>query len=320
MPVAAALVGELVGAFELGIAAQLFGLDRSDDGLPSWQLEVCADGLGPPRTTSGFAVETTTGLDALATSDLVVVPTWPTLDAPLPRRVAAALRDAFEAGTPMFSICTGAFALAGAGLLDGRRATTHWQFTRRLARAHPRVTVERDPLYVEDGPVLTSAGAAAGIDAGLHLLRQRHGAAVVAAIARRMVVPPHRDGGQAQYVEHPISPTSADDPIASVMAEVLRRLDEPLSVADMAALAHQSPRTFARRFRDATGTTPHRWLTDRRLDAAEQLLETTDRTVARVAGDTGLGSAETLRRHLADRRSTTPTAHRRRFRATATVR
>lgn len=185
----AAVVGSRVASFELGILCQIFGLDRSDDGLPTYDFAVCGQRPGLVPTTSGFSIEVTHGLDRIAEADLVAVPAWPDLDAPLDEGVATALREASERGAALLAICTGAFALAGAGLLDGRRATTHWQFTERLARQFPRVQIERDVLYVSDGPILTSAGAAAGIDACLHMLRSVYGSATANALARRMVVP-----------------------------------------------------------------------------------------------------------------------------------
>jgi AraC family transcriptional activator FtrA len=229
--------------------------------------------------------------------------------------VAAALRDAHERGATMLAVCTGAFALAGAGLLDGRRATTHWQFTDLLARRFPRVRIERDVLYVTDGSVLTSAGAAAGIDACLHMVRQMHGSATANALARRMVVPAHRDGGQAQYVDMPLPETRAGDGLADVLDWAVARLDRPLTVDALAERARMSPRSFARHFRSTTGTTPHRWLLEQRLQRAELLLENTDLTVDVVAQRCGFGSADTLRHHFARRRGTSPSTHRRAFRA-----
>ncbi|HKY67373.1 MAG TPA: helix-turn-helix domain-containing protein [Acidimicrobiales bacterium] len=309
----AALVGRRAAAFELGIACQVFGLDRSDDGLPTYDFAVCAPRAGPVSTTSGFAVEATAGLDRVAEADLVVVPAWPDLDAPLPPGVGDALRTAAERGAALLSVCSGAFALAGARLLDGRRATTHWQFADRLARRYPDVRVERDVLYVVDGPVLSSAGASAGIDACLHVVRLAHGAATANALARRMVVAAHRDGGQAQFVEMPLPEAPTADGLAAVLDWAVEHLDRPLPVTELARRARMSPRSFARHFRTATGTTPHRWLLDQRLQRAEALLESTELPVDVVAGRCGFGSPDTLRHHFARRRGTTPTAHRRSF-------
>lgn len=307
-----AVVGERVAAFELGIVCQVFGLDRSGDGLPGHDFAVCGAAPGLVPTTSGFAVEVTHGLDRVARADLVTVPAWPTLDAPVAPEIRAALAAAVERGATVLSVCSGAFALAAAGLLDGRRATTHWQFADLLARRYPRVTVDRDVLHVADGPVLTSAGAAAGIDACLHVVRERHGAAVANALARRMVVPAYREGGQAQYVETPV-PATPGHSLADLLDWMRAHLAEPLTVDALAARAHLSPRTFARRFRETTGTTPHRWLLDQRLQHAEHLLETTGAPVDVVAARAGFGSGDTLRHHFAARRGVSPNRYRRTF-------
>lgn len=304
-----ALVGERVAAFELGIICQVFGLDRSDDGLPRHDFAVCAAKPGLVPTTSGFAVEVRHGLDRVLAADLVTVPAWPTLDAPIDPAIRAVLREASHTAT-VLSVCSGAFALADAGLLDGRRATTHWQFAARLAEKYPRVTVDPDVLYVEDGPILTSAGAAAGIDACLHLVRARHGAATANALARRMVVPAYREGGQAQYVDLPVPESPG---LAGLLDWMRAHLAEPLTVPALAARAHLAPRTFARRFKETTGTTPHRWLLDQRLQHAEHLLETTDLTVDTVAARSGFGSGDTLRHHFAARRGVSPHTYRRTF-------
>lgn len=305
-----AVVGERVAAFELGIVCQVFGLDRSDDGLPSHDFAVCGVTPGLVPTTSGFAVDVAHGLDRVGAADLVAVPAWPTLDAPVDPAILAALRAAEHRGATLLSICSGAFALAAAGLLDGRRATTHWQFADRLARRYPAVTVEPDVLYVADGPVLTSAGAAAGIDACLHLVRAHHGPATANALARRMVVSAYREGGQAQYVDLPVPETAG---LAGLLDWMRAHLDQPLTVPDLAARAHLSPRTFARRFKETTGATPHRWLLDQRLQHAEHLLETTDLAVDTVAALAGFGSGDTLRHHFAARRGVSPHTYRRAF-------
>ncbi|MFG1696035.1 helix-turn-helix domain-containing protein [Nonomuraea sp. NPDC049309] len=309
-----AVVGDVAATFELGIVCQVFGLDRSDDDLPGYDFAVCAPEPGLVPTTSGFAVQVEHGLDRIARADLVTVPAWPALDAPVPEPLLAALRAAAERGARVLTICTGAFLAAAAGLLDGRRATTHWQFAGLLARAHPRVRVEPDILYVCDGPVLSSAGAAAGIDACLHLIRLEHGAATANALARRLVVPAHRAGGQAQYVESPMPPPRTPYEPAELLDWIIRHLDRPLTVDVLAARAAMSPRTFARRFKALTGTTPHRWLLEQRLRLAEELLETTELSVEAVAARAGFGGADTLRHHFAARRGIAPAAYRRAFR------
>jgi transcriptional regulator GlxA family with amidase domain len=226
----------------------------------------------------------------------------------------AALRAALDRGARLLAVCSGAFLLAASGVLDGRRATTHWRYAATLASRYPQIRVDPDVLYVDDGAVVTSAGTAAAIDACLHLIRDEHGAAVANAFARRMVVAPHRSGGQAQFVETAV-PAPGDDDLASLVAWVQGHLAEPLTVDDLAARALMSPRTFARRFRAATGTTPHQWLLDQRMLLAEQLLEQTDLPVDEVARRCGLGSADTLRHHFARRRRVSPVGYRRAFRA-----
>jgi transcriptional regulator GlxA family with amidase domain len=309
-----AVVGDVAAAFELGVVCQVFGLDRSDDGLPVYDFAVCAPRPGPLPTTSGFPVIATHGLDRLRTADLVTVPAWPPLDEPVPPALLSALRDAAARGATLMSICSGAFLLAAAGLLDGRRATTHWQFAGRLARRYPAIQVDPDVLYVDEGKVLTSAGAAAGIDACLHFVRREHGAATANALARRMVIPAHRTGGQAQFIELPLPPVDSEYDLSELIDWAQAHLDQPLTVPALAARVAMSPRTFARRFLARTGSTPHRWLTDQRLQLAEQLLETTDLTISAIATRTGLGSPDSLRHHFLARRGIAPAIHRQTFR------
>ncbi|SMD06680.1 helix-turn-helix domain-containing protein [Kibdelosporangium aridum] len=306
-----AVVGDRIAGFELGILCQVFGLDRSDDGLPCYDFAVCGPRPGLVPTTSGFAVEVPSGLDRVVSADLVAIPAWPDLGAPLDPAIGAAIRAAHEAGATLLSICSGTFALAGAGVLDGRRATTHWQFTSLLRKGFPSVDVVEDVLYVSDGPILTSAGAAAGIDACMHLVRTVHGAEVANALARRMVVPAHREGGQAQYVEMPV-PASPSG-FSTVLDWAAEHLAEPLTVAVLARRAGMSGRSFARHFKAITGVTPHRWLLEQRLQRAELLLETTELTVDVVARTSGFAHPDTLRHHFARRRGTSPSAHRRAF-------
>jgi transcriptional regulator GlxA family with amidase domain len=307
-----ALVDAPAAAFELGVVCQVFGLDRSDDGLPVYDFAVCAPTPGKVMTTSGFAIDVTEGMDRVAHADLVTVPAWPALDSAAPPPMLAALRAAVDRGALVLSVCSGAFLLAAAGILDGRRAATHWQFADRLAARYPQIHVDRDVLYTVDGPVLTSAGAAAGIDACLHLVRTEHGAATANALARRMVVPAHRPGGQAQFIEMPIP---AEYELSDLMDWARAHLDSPLTVDTLAARALMSPRTFARRFKAITGTTPHRWLLDQRLQLAEELLERTDLPVDIVAARSGFGHPDTLRHHFSTRRGVTPTTHRHTFRS-----
>jgi len=313
----AVLLGARAATFELGIACQVFGLDRSAEGLPVYDFALCAARPGLVPTSSGFSIEVPHGLERLESADLVVLPAWPALEEPSPPALLEALRGAVERGARVLSICTGAHVLAEAGLLEGRRVATHWQYAPRLAERFPRVQVDSQVLYVEDGPIVSSAGAAAGIDAALHVVRSAHGSAVANALARRMVVPPHREGGQAQFVETPV-PTpgsSSDAALAGVLAWVPEHLDQEISVESLARRAHLAPRTFARRFRALTGTTPHRWVLEQRLVLAERLLESTELPVEAVARRSGVGSPDTLRHHLAARRGVSPAAYRATFRA-----
>jgi transcriptional regulator GlxA family with amidase domain len=307
----AVAVTDGVSVFELGVVCEVFGTDRTDSGLPGYDFAVCAAEPGPLRTGSGFGISPSHGLDRLAAADLVAVPHWRSLDEPPPEPLLDALRAVVARGGRVMSVCSGAFVLAAAGLLDGRRATTHWRYAAALAARYPLVSVDPGVLYVDAGPVLTSAGTAAGIDLCLHLVRSEHGADVANALARRMVVPPHRDGGQAQYVEAPVPlPRRAD--LGDVQEWAVEHLDSPLSVEVLAARALMSPRTFARRFRAATGTTPYAWLLHQRTLLAQRLLET-GLPVEEVARRSGFGSAATLREQFARSRGTSPRAYQRTF-------
>ena len=304
-----------VAAFELGVICEVFGLDRTDQGLPGYDFAVVAAEDPPLRSSGGMTLDTPHRLDRLATADLVCIPAWRSVDELPPAALLQALRDVVARGGRVLSVCSGAFVLAAAGLLDGRRATTHWVYTAALAARYPRVEVDPDVLYVDDGQVVTSAGTAAGIDACLHLVRQEHGAAVANAVARRMVVPPHRDGGQSQFVEAPVPTERAPAAsLAQVLDWAVEHLDRPLSVQMLADRALMSPRTFARRFRDATGTTPHQWLLGQRVGHAQRLLEQ-GLSVEQVAGRCGFGSAATLRTQFARWRGISPSSYARTFRA-----
>jgi transcriptional regulator GlxA family with amidase domain len=304
--VVALVVGEVV-AFDLAIPAQVFGREPS---LYSWA--VCAPEPGPVPAETGFDVLVPHGLEALARADTVVVPgigdnAWP----PAPEALEA-LRAAARRGARVASICTGAFVLAAAGLVDGRRAATHWAYASRLAEQFPAVDVDPDVLYVDDGDMLTSAGVAAGIDLCLHMVRRDFGAEAANAIARRIVVAAHRDGGQAQFVERPLPDDGGG--LASTRAWMEERLDRPLTVDEMARHAACSARSFARRFRAETGTTPLQWLIGRRVAEAQRLLEGTDLPMEHVAAGAGFGTAAALRQHFGRTLATSPSAYRRAFR------
>jgi transcriptional regulator GlxA family with amidase domain len=313
----AALISQGVAPFELGVACEVFGIDRRELVDPWYRFRVCATEPGPVRTSIGFTIDTPYGLADVARADTVVVPAWRDIhDAP-PEPVLEAVRTAHRRGARIVSVCSGAFVLGHAGLLDGRRATTHWMYTDELAAAFPLADVDPDVLYVDAGSVLTSAGTAAGIDLCLHIVRCDHGAEVANAVARRMVVPPHRDGGQAQYVQAPVPLRSGPDDLAMTLEWATAHLDAPITVEVLARVAHMSPRTFARRFRDATGTTPLQWILGQRVVLARRLLETTDEPVERIAEIAGFGAAPTLRAHFHRTVGTSPLAYRRTFRRVA---
>jgi transcriptional regulator GlxA family with amidase domain len=304
-----------VHPFELGVVCEVFGLDRSDQGLPTYDFAIGAAEPPPIRAQPGFTITTPHGLDRLAQADLIAVPAGDNYPAwKFPPDLLQALRDAVDRGARVLSVCSGAFVLAAAGLLDHRRCTTHWRYVDALAERCPLARIEPDVLYVDEGSVITSAGTSAGIDACLHLVRQEQGSQVANAIARRMVVPPHRDGGQAQYIEHPVPHDRGSRTMGDVLTWMERHLDDELTVEQLAARAHMSPRTFARRFQQETGTTPYRWLLDQRVLRAQHLLENTDQTVDSIAAHVGFGNAAALRHQFLRRLSTTPNTYRRAFR------
>ena len=311
-----ALVQPGIAPFELGVVCEVFGIDRTPQGLPPFDFAVISEDAQPVSSSVGFAISTDHGLERAESADLVCVPASHYLDFDASPAVLDMLRATVERGGRVLSVCSGAFTLGLAGLLDGRSCTTHWFHAEELQRRFPKALVECDVLYVDDDPVITSAGTAAGIDTCLHLVRKELGAAVANGIARRMVVPPHRDGGQAQFIETPVAATTADT-LAPLLGWMLEHLDEDHSVDQLAARAHMSPRTFARRFRAETGTTPHVWLTQQRLLHAEGLLEETNEPIERVAALSGFASSSLLRHHFMRRRGLTPQSYRRSFRRSA---
>ncbi|MCZ4120165.1 helix-turn-helix domain-containing protein [Streptomyces sp. H39-S7] len=301
--------------FELGVVCEVFGIDRSEQGLPVYDFAVVGIGASPVRLQNGMDVTAPYGVDRLEEADLIAVPAGCDFPdrAEYPPELLRALRGAVERGGRVLSVCSGAFVLGAAGLLDGRSCTTHWRHTEALERRFPLARVEADVLYVDDDPVITSAGTAAGIDACLHLVRKEQGSAVANGIARRMVVPPHREGGQAQYVDRPL-PRGQCDTVGAVLTWMERHLDREVTVEELATRAHMSPRTFARRFQQETGTTPYRWLLGQRVLLARELLEGTDETMDAIAARAGFGSAATLRHHFVQWVGTTPQSYRRTFR------
>jgi transcriptional regulator GlxA family with amidase domain len=307
----AVLVHDSVAPFELGVLHEVWGTDRSDEGLPVMDFAVCAEGAGVVQTQGGFSLNVGHDLTRAAEADLIAVPASEE-GRPPPQAVLDALREGAARGAKVLSLCTGAFVLGAAGLLDGRSCTTHWRHTDRLAAMFPAARVVPEVLYVDDGPVLTSAGTAAAIDACLHLWREEYGAAAASAIARRMVVPPQREGGQAQFIRSPV-PDCDVETLGPLLLWMTENLGHQHTVDSLARTANMSPRTFARRFRAETGTTPHSWLTRQRVLRAEELLETTDRSVDWIAGEVGFGTAAMLRHHFTKVRSVSPQQYRRMF-------
>ncbi|HWM54458.1 MAG TPA: helix-turn-helix domain-containing protein [Solirubrobacterales bacterium] len=313
-----ALCLEDLVAFDLTAPAQAFGLAHDEDGTPLYGFSTCSPGGAQVRTLSGFTVGPEGDLQALEAAGTVVVPACLAVLDPPPGEVVEALRAAAERGARLLSVCTGAFALAHSGLLDGRRATTHWAFAAELARRFPAVDVDAAALYVDEGKVMTSAGLSAGIDLCLHAIRKDFGVAVGERVARQMVAAPHREGGQAQFIERPpLRAVGSTDSLEPTRRWAAERLDQPLDVAAMARHAGVSPRTFARRFREETGTTPLQWLLSQRVLEARRLLEESELPVEAIAWRVGFGTAASLRDHFRRATATTPTAYRRSFQPAA---
>jgi AraC family transcriptional activator FtrA len=307
-----ALAYEGLCTFEFGIVVEVFGLTRPEVDVPWYRFQVCTMESKPVRATGGVTIAAPARLEALRRADTIVIPGWRDADEPPPDVLVGALQRAHRRGARLVSICSGAFVLAAAGLLDGRRVTTHWRYAERLARRFPRVCVEPDVLYVDEGSILSSAGSAAGIDLCLHIVRRDYGAAVANQVARRLVVPPHREGGQSQYVPEAVRREGGGG-LARLLEWAQAHVHRPLTVDDLAQQAAMSSRNFARRFRQETGTTPHRWLTHQRLLHAQRRLETTDQSIDEIAEAVGLQTAATLRHHFRRQFRTSPVAYRRRF-------
>jgi AraC family transcriptional activator FtrA len=301
--------------FEFGLACEAFGLDRASDGIPNFDFHIAATEPGLVPSNMGFSITVDEDLAVADAADLVIV-------TPLPRsrwgvpdeRISGVVQRAVARGAWVLSICSGSFVLADAGVLDGRRATTHWMYADTMAARYPKIDVDPGVLFVQDGRIITSAGTAAGLDASLHLMRQELGAEATNRIARRMVVAPQRDGGQAQFIDKPL-PVAASHSLAPVTDWMLENLRADLSVEQLAARAHMSPRTFARRFKADLGATPAAWLARQRIIHAQRLLERTDLGLDRIAWESGFGSAAVLRQNFARVVGITPTSYRARFRA-----
>ncbi len=312
----ATVVCDGLAPFEFGVVCEVFGLDRSEDGVPPFDFRVCGPVAGSPvRTSVGAQVVPDHGLDATDDADLLIVPAI-RIGSHYPPEVLDAVRRASERGALLLSVCSGVFLLAAAGVIEGRRVTTHWMHADELRRRYPSLDIDPDVLFVDDGDLVTSAGTAAGIDACLHLVRRELGAKAANTIARRMVVPPQREGGQRQFIERPV-PECAEDSFAELLEWMTEHLDEPLTVRDLARRAHTSERTFARSFVAQTGTTPLAWLTSQRVGHAQSLLEESTLDLEEVARRCGFGSAALLRHHFRRAVGITPTEYRQTFRFAA---
>ncbi|MBM7806087.1 transcriptional regulator GlxA family with amidase domain [Geodermatophilus bullaregiensis] len=317
--VSAVVADGIVGSFGIGVAAEVFGYDRRAMGLPRFDFALVTERPGVVRTDTGIPITVEHDFARLAASDIVLITAWEVFDAEPTAALIAAVRAAHARGATIVTHCTGAFVAAAAGLLDGCRATTHWRWAGELAARFPAVRVDPAVLYVDCGQVVTGAGTAAGVDAMLHLVRREWGAAAANALAREMVVPPHRDGGQAQFIDAPVAECE-DDRLGVVLDWARAHLADDLSVDVLARRALMSPRSFARRFKATTGTTPHAWLLGQRLAAAETLLEDSDASVEEVARLVGFGTAAGFREQFVRRRGVSPRAYRQTFRTGAVVR
>lgn len=303
-----------ISPFHLSVPCAVFGEDTTGESIPRFELLVCAAEAGVLQTTAGFSIETRHGLRDLPKAATIIVPSWRNPAETPPQRLLNALRSAHQRGAQIVGLCLGSFVLAAAGLLDDRPATTHWFWADELARRYPLIRVDSNVLYVDDGNIITSAGTAAAIDCCLHILRQRYGARVANQVARRMVVSPHRQGGQAQYIQQPVRDVSTIDHFAKVLDWTRRNLDKPHSLDTLAERALMTRRTFTRRFRQVMGVTVGDWLLSQRLGLAQQLLETTDRPIDLIAEMSGFGSPASLRQHFNHTFKISPSNYRREFR------
>ena len=302
-----------VSPFHLSVPFLVFGEDRREEGVPRFRVLVCGERRGLLRTTAGFRIKCDHGLEDIARASIVIVPAWRGAGERAPDALLEALRRAHRRGATLVGLCLGAFVVAETGLLDGRAATTHWRHADEFTRRFPAVRCDARVLYVDEGDVLTSAGTAAGIDCCLHLLRRRIGADLANRVARRMVVPPHRQGSQAQFVDTPVPPRPSGDRLSKTLDWARAHLDQALGVDAMASRALMSRRTFTRRFRETTGSSVTQWLNAERLARAQRLLETTRLTIEEVAAASGFGSPLSMRQHFAKALRTVPTAYRREF-------
>lgn len=313
MDIIAVVAFDGINPFHLSVPCLVFGEEQPSPDMTPCEIRICTPGARPIMSTAGFTVDTGYGLGDLADASTVIVPSWPDPEEPAPLEMIDTLRGAHENGSLLVGLCLGAFVIADTGLLDNRPAATHWKWADVFKRRFPSVKLNQEALYVDDGDVVTSAGTTAAIDTCLHLLRRRHGVTVTNRVARRIVAPPHREGGQAQYIEHPLPPDSGSNPLASTLRWALENLDQSLSVDELARQAAMSRRTFTRAFRNAVGTSVSQWISTQRIAMAQHLLETSDFTIEHISGLCGFGSAVTQREAFVRTLGTTPSAYRRTF-------
>ncbi|MDG4901920.1 MULTISPECIES: helix-turn-helix domain-containing protein [unclassified Mesorhizobium] len=312
-PIVAVVAFDGISPFHLSVPCLVFGADRTKLGLPRFDFRVCAAEQGPIHTDAGLSISVPHDLSALDQADIVIIPSWKDLDAPLAAALKHALERAHERGALIVGLCLGTFAIAAAGLLAGRKATTHWAYTDQLQTLHPDIAVDADVLYVDEGDIVTSAGVAAGLDCCLHIVRARYGAEAALRLARHVVLSPHRQGGQAQFIERPLAPTPNADRFTKALDGVRATLGEAHTLDSVAEAAGLTRRTFTRRFQKTTGTSFGSWLAEQRLALAQRLLEQTDKSMDMVAFEAGFGSATSLRQHFAARLRTSPMQYRREF-------
>jgi len=316
-PLVVVLVYDGLCAFEFSCAAEVFALPRPELGPGWYRFETCSLKGASVSSQYGMRMKATNGLERLDAAGTIVIPGWTGIDVPVPRAILEALRRAHSRGARILSICSGAFVLAATGLLDGKQATTHWRYAEALQRRFPKVVVDANVLYVDAGSVLTSAGSAAGLDLCLHLVRRDYGSKIANQVARRLVIPPHREGGQSQFLERPVEDRARGaeqrDSLSVLLDKIRKRPGERWHIAELARLAAMSKRTFMRRFRAATGYSPADWVTRARVDAARELLENTALSIERVAASCGLGTPTTLRHHFRKKVGLTPRQYRKGF-------
>ncbi len=310
----AVLAFEGISLFHFSVPGLVFGTSENPPGSPRYNLTYCTLTPGSVSSDQGVVIEVRDGLEAMEQADIIIIPAWKNAELPAPAELISALQLAHAQGSLIVGLCLGAFVLGDAGLLDGREATTHWAVRDMFAQRFPQAVFRPDVLYVADDNIITSAGTVAAIDCCLHLIRQRHGFETANHLARMLVTPPHRQGGQAQYIERPVQQLSSDNRLPGLLEWARDKLSQPLSVDTLADEANMSRRTFTRRFRDMTGTTVSQWLNAERVARAQHLLETTDLSIERISADVGFGTALSLRQHFSTQLGTSPSNYRRTFR------